>query len=83
MDMEKKTCTAAKVLGIVGIVLGLFIPLLGICCGIVGIIVCKETAAKNEELDIKSGMILSVAAIVISVISWVAGAMMLSAMYGA
>lgn len=76
---EKKNCTAAIVLGIVGIILGLFIPILGIGCGVAGAIVC---GVKKEQCKIKSGVILSVLAIVLSIASWIIGVMMINAMMG-
>lgn len=78
--MEKKNCTAAVVLGIVGIILGLFIPILGIGCGVAGIVVCSM---KKEECNTRSGLILSIVAVVLSVVSWIAGAIMLAAIMSA
>lgn len=69
---NKKNCIAAIVLGIVGTVIGfLFIPIIGVLCGIAGIIIC---CVKKDEMNIKAGLILSIVAIVASGAMWVISA---------
>lgn len=75
--MEKKTCVPALVLGIVGIVLGLFIPIIGICCGIIGLVICNKS---KEEYNIKAGLILSGIALVFSIVSWIIGVIALASL---
>ena len=78
--MEKKKCTAALVLGIIGIVVGLFIPIIGLGCSVAGIIVA---CVKKEEMNVKAGLIVSIIGCVVSVASWVLSAVMIANMMSA
>ena len=78
--MEKKKCTAALVLGIIGIVAGLFIPIIGLGCSVAGIIVA---CVKKEEMNVKAGLIVSIIGCVVSVASWVLSAVMIANMMSA
>lgn len=65
--MEKKNCKAGIILGIVGIITGIIIPIVGLGCGIGGVVVCSKN---KEQMNVKAGMLLSVIAIVVSCIIW-------------
>lgn len=71
--MEKKKCTAALVLGIIGIVAGLISPIIGLGCSVAGIIVA---CVKKEEMNVKAGLIVSIIGCVVSVANWIVGAIM-------
>ena len=59
----------AIVLGIVGILGGLFIPLVGIVLGIIGLVIDRSARRAGAG---KAGMYLCIAAIVVSVVNWIA-----------
>ncbi len=65
---EKTRCTAGIVLGIIAIVIGiLFVPIVGVGCGIAGIIVC---ISKKEVCKIKVPLILSIIGLLGSAGMW-------------
>ena len=67
---EKRKDTSSMVIGIIGIVGGLLIPIIGIGCGIGAIV----TANKNAAIaDTRTGRGVGIAAIVVSVINMIAG----------
>jgi hypothetical protein len=67
--------TAAIVLGIIGILGGLFIPLIGLVLGIIGLVVDKSARRAGAG---KAGMYLCIAAIVVSVANWIATAIIVA-----
>ena len=67
---EKKK--ASLVLGILSIVVGLLLPIIGLILGIIGLVL-SNSHQKETQLDYKTGRILNVVGIVISVINWNAG----------
>lgn len=75
--MTKVQCKASIILGIIGIIAGLFIPIIGIGCGIAAIAV---NVSRRESCKLSAGVTLGIIAIILSVVSWVAGAMMMAAM---
>ncbi|MGN0666051.1 MAG: hypothetical protein ACI4KF_05945 [Huintestinicola sp.] len=76
---KKPVCKAGTVLGIIGIIIGLFIPIIGLGCSVAGIIV---SAVKKESHNVKTGLIVSIIGAVLSLASWVVGAMMMAALLG-
>ena len=78
MNQKKGKAVAALVLGIVSL-LGLCIPLAGIICGIIAIILAvmakKEGSTDGKQ---KAGMILGIIGIVISIIMWIVNAVLLA-----
>jgi hypothetical protein len=72
--------TAALILGIVGIAIGVFIPIVGLILGIVGTVlgaVSKRDIAARGYVNggmARAGFIVSIVAIVISVASWIIAA---------
>ena len=67
---EKRKDTSSMVIGIIGIVGGLLIPIIGIGCGIGAIV----TVNKNSSFaDTRTGRGVGIAAIVVSVINMIAG----------
>ncbi|MDE6592449.1 MAG: hypothetical protein K2K57_05215 [Oscillospiraceae bacterium] len=73
--MENKVqCKAAIVLGILGIIAGLFIPIIGVGLGVAGIIV---NVRKKEICKLSAGVTLSVIGTVTSIASWIFSAMMI------
>ena len=76
---QGKHHTAALILGIVSIVVGLLIPIGGIICGALAIVFC----VKNTEIfPSKLPMILGIIGIVIAIINWIAGALLIAQMLG-
>jgi hypothetical protein len=61
----------AIVLGIVGIIGGLFIPFIGLLLGIVGLVLARKQGGPTAERG-RAGTILCIAAIVVSVVNWIA-----------
>ena len=76
MNQKNGKAVAALVLGIVSL-LGLCIPLAGIICGIIAIILAVM-AKKEGSTDGKAGMILGIIGIVISIIMWIVNAVILA-----
>ena len=77
---ENKTqCKAAIVLGILGIVAGLFIPILGVGLGIAGIIV---NVRKKAVCKLSAGVTLSVIGLVISLGMWIMNTVIIMQQYG-
>ena len=78
MNQKNGKAVAALVLGIVSL-LGLCIPLAGIICGIIAIILAvmakKEGPTDGKQ---KAGMILGIIGIVISIIMWIVNAVILA-----
>lgn len=78
MNQKNGKAVAALVLGIVSL-LGLCIPLVGIICGIIAIILAvmakKEDSTDGKQ---KAGMILGIIGIVISIIMWIVNAVILA-----
>ena len=73
--MENKVqCKAAIVLGILGIIAGLFIPIIGVGLGVAGIIVAVR---KKAVCKISAGMTLSVIGTLTSIASWILSAVMI------
>ena len=73
--MENKVqCKAAIILGILGIIAGLFIPIIGVGLGIAGIIV---NVRKKDIFKLSAGVTLSVIGTVTSIASWIFSAMMI------
>lgn len=73
--MENKVqCKAAIVLGILGIIAGLFIPIIGVGLGVAGIIVAVR---KKAVCKMSAGMTLSVIGTLTSLASWIFAAMMI------
>jgi len=74
--MAKKKLPGGKkysmILGILGIIAGLFIPLIGIILGIIGLVMRKE---EGHEMRDK---VLNILAIVISIIIWIVGVVLWS-----
>ena len=74
MNQKNGKAVAALVLGIVSL-LGLCIPLAGIICGIIAIILAvmakKEGSTDGKQ---KAGMILGIIGIVISIVMWIVNA---------
>ena len=65
------TSVAAIVLGIVGIIGGLFIPIIGLVLGIIGLVLARSAGGPVAQRS-KAGMYLCIAAIVVSVANWIA-----------
>jgi hypothetical protein len=65
------TSVAAIVLGILGIIGGLFIPLIGLVLGITGLVLARRIGGPVANRD-RTGMYLCIAAIVVSVVNWIA-----------
>lgn len=78
MNQKNGKAVAALVLGIVSL-LGLCIPLVGIICGIIAIILAvmakKEDSTDGKQ---KAGMILGIIGIVVSIIMWIVNAVILA-----
>ena len=78
MNQKNGKAVAALVLGIVSL-LGLCIPLAGIICRIIAIILAvmakKEGSTDGKQ---KAGMILGIIGIVISIIMWIVNAVILA-----
>lgn len=73
--MENKVqCKAAIVLGILGIIAGLFIPIIGVGLGVAGIIVAVR---KKTVCKMSAGMTLSVIGTLTSIASWIFSAVMI------
>jgi hypothetical protein len=66
---SSRSSVPAIVLGIVGIIGGLFIPLVGIVLGIIGLAIDRSARRAGAG---KAGMYLCIAAIVVSVANWIA-----------
>ena len=70
MEQKNGKATAALVLGIISLI-GICIPIAGIICGIIAIILAvmakKEGSTDGKQ---KAGMILGIIGIVISIIMW-------------
>ena len=60
------------ILGIVGIVVGLLIPILGLAAAIVGIVLNFTKKANNVP-----GLIVCIIGVIVSIANWVAGAMLM------
>lgn len=77
MNQKNGKAIGALVLGIVSL-LGFCIPLLGIICGVVAIILAtmakKEGAVDGKQ---KAGLILGIIGIVIGIIMWIVNAVVL------
>ncbi|MBQ5316523.1 MAG: hypothetical protein J6I96_03110 [Oscillospiraceae bacterium] len=69
-DSEKKPHTTSIVLGIVGIIGGLLIPLIGFGCGAGAIVTANKNAAVAKT---GAGRILGILAIVVSAINMILG----------
>lgn len=78
MNQKNGKAVAALVLGIVSL-LGLCIPLAGIICGIIAIVLAvmakKEGSTDGKQ---KAGMILGIIGIVVSIIMWIVNAVILA-----
>jgi hypothetical protein len=61
------TSVPAIVLGIVGIIGGLFIPIIGVVLGIIGLVLARKQGGPE-----RNGTILCIAAIAVSVVNWIA-----------
>lgn len=69
---------AAIVLGILGILLGLFVPIIGLILGVIGIVLSSKGSVGHRN----TGFVLSVLAILVSVVSWIFGVIILMSLYG-
>jgi len=65
----KKT---SKRLGIIGIIAGLFSPIIGIILGVIGLSISKDE--KHRDRDV----ILNISAIGVSIISWIVTIMLMN-----
>ena len=78
MEQKNGKATAALVLGIISLI-GICIPIAGIICGIIAIILAvmakKEGSTDGKQ---KAGMILGSIGIVISIIMWIVNAVILA-----
>lgn len=78
MEQKNGKATAALVLGIISLI-GICIPIAGIICGIIAIILAvmakKEGSTDSKQ---KAGMILGIIGIVISIIMWIVNAVILA-----
>ena len=78
MEQKNGKATAALVLGIISLI-GICIPIAGIICGIIAIILAvmakKEGSTDGKQ---KAGMILGIIGIVISIIMWIFNAVILA-----
>ena len=78
MEQKNGKATAALVLGIISLI-GICIPIAGIICGIIAIILAvmakKEGSTDGKQ---KAGMILGIIGIVISIIMWIGYAVILA-----
>ena len=78
MEQKNGKATAALVLGIISLI-GICIPIAGIICGIIAIILAvmakKEGSTDGKQ---KAGMILGSIGIVISIIMWIDKAVILA-----
>lgn len=78
MEQKNGKATAALVLGIISLI-GICIPIAGIICGIIAIILTvmakKEGSTDGKQ---KAGMILGIIGIVISIIMWIVNAVILA-----
>ena len=78
MEQKNGKATAALVLGIISLI-GICIPIAGIICGIIAIILVvmakKEGSTDGKQ---KAGMILGIIGIVISIIMWIVNAVILA-----
>ena len=78
MEQKNGKATAALVLGIISLI-GICIPIAGIICGIIAIILAvmakKEGSTDGKQ---KAGMILGISGIVISIIMWIVNAVILA-----
>ncbi|WP_303129821.1 DUF4190 domain-containing protein [uncultured Ruminococcus sp.] len=77
-EQKNGKATAALVLGIISLI-GICIPIAGIICGIIAIILAvmakKEGSTDGKQ---KAGMILGIIGIVISIIMWIVNAVILA-----
>ena len=69
MEQKNGKATAALVLGIISLI-GICIPIAGIICGIIAIVLAV--------LAKKAGMILGIIGIVISIVMWIVNAVILA-----
>ena len=78
MEQKNGKATAALVLGIISLI-GICIPIAGIICGIIAIILAvmakKEGSTDGKQ---KAGMIKTSIGIVISIIMWIVNAVILA-----
>ena len=78
MEQKNGKATAALVLGIISL-LGICIPIAGIICGIIAIVLAvlakKEGSTDGKQ---KAGMILGIIGIVISIVMWIVNAVILA-----
>ena len=78
MEQKNGKATAALVLGIISLI-GICIPIAGIICGIIAIILAvmakKEGSTDGKQ---KAGMILGIIGIFISIIMWIVNAVILA-----
>ena len=78
MEQKNGKATAALVLGIISLI-GICIPIAGIICGIIAIILAvmakKEGSTDGKQ---KAGMILGIIGIGISIIMWIVNAVILA-----
>ena len=78
MEQKNGKATAALVLGIISLI-GICIPIAGIICGIIAIVLAvlakKEGSTDDKQ---KAGMILGIIGIVISIVMWIVNAVILA-----
>ena len=67
--IKAEACQSAVVLGIIGIVAGLFIPFIGITFAISGLYV---NSAEKKYYETSFGLKVNIISIIISVVSWTA-----------
>lgn len=71
---RKKLCVSSLVLGIVGLVFSLFLPVVSYSCAIPGLVIGLKKRKKNYSAS--AGIVLSIIAIAISLINSVLGIIM-------
>ena len=77
MEQKNGKATAALVLGIISLI-GICIPIAGIICGIIAIILAVMAKKEGSDGKQKAGMILGIIGIVISIIMWIVNAVILA-----
>ncbi len=80
-NLGKGKAIASLVLGIVGTIVGvLWVPLIGIICGIIGIVLgvsARKTTVEQKGMA-TAGLVLSIISLAASVIVWIISAILIA-----
>ena len=80
-NLAKGKAIASLVLGIVGTIVGvLWVPLIGIICGIIGIVLgvsARKTTVEQKGMA-TAGLVLSIISLAASVIVWIISAILIA-----